>query len=127
MTDFISQASCGNSPKMRLIEAFHRATAHADTQSLLAMITDEFQWELIGTQSIYSKTNIESYLGTLAEDQSIKTYTLYTVLSHGRYGASEGEAELLDGNCLAFCDIFEFANASGKQIQHVKTYLVPLS
>ena len=127
MTEFISQANCGNSPKMKLIEDFHRANAHADAETLLAMVSDKFHWDHVGSQQITGKTNFKRYLEALAADQSIRTYSLKTVLSHGRYGASDGEIVLLNGDRLAFCDIFEFANASGKQIQHVKTYLVPLS
>ena len=127
MTEFTSIANCGNSPKMQLIEAFHRANAHVDKQTLLDMVTDDFQWDLIGSQSIYGKANFDSYLDALAEDMSIATYSLHTVLSHGRHGSANGEVQTVDGARMAFCDMIEFANAKGTQIKRIRRYLVPLT
>jgi len=126
MTTSISQANCGNPPKMQFIEAFHHATAQGEIETLLTMVTDDVEFDLIASQTIKGKEDLERYLQTEVANRSIKRYTLASVLSHGRHGAASGEVETESGERFAFADFVEFSSASGKQIKSIQRYIISL-
>ena len=115
------KTDCGNSPKRAWLKAFNVAFAEGQVDYLLDCVTDDVVWEIIGDKTLQGKA---AYAQTLTDmqDYPIAAYRIDHIITHGKEGAVNGQVTLANGTLVAFCDIYEFANAKGTQLRRIVSY-----
>ncbi|MBW8241589.1 nuclear transport factor 2 family protein [Muricauda oceani] len=125
MTKIISAPNCGNSPKMEFLKEFNIAFAKGNTAFLIASVTDDVVWDIIGDKKIEGK---QSFVGQLEKMKTDKTseLILHQILSHGKEGAANGILTMENGKKYAFSDFYLFKGAKGTKIKSITSYVIGL-
>lgn len=123
MTKVIIAEDCGNSPKNTFVQELTVAFAKGDLTSIIKRISDDFIWTLVGSETITGQENVVEWVG-----KSEKTALLQIdhIATHGKTGVVDGTLHLASGKTLAFCDVYEFANAKGESVKAIKSYRIEL-
>ena len=116
----VPSADCGNSPKNTLLQDIAIAFAKRDAEFLLARVTDDIRWEVVGVRVVKGRAAFAQALQTLG---GVTLLTIDHVMSHGRVGAVNGVATHRDG-AREFCDVYEFANAKAERVKSIKSYVI---
>ena len=118
------QPDCGNAPKKLFIRDFMIALANSDSSSILAGVTDDASWELVGERTLKSKTEIETALDKMLASK-VKEMTLMSIVTHGDEGSVNGTMTLTNSKHYGFCHVFTF-NSHGKnaKIKQIMSYVI---
>lgn len=125
MTRVIISEDCGNSPKNNLIQQFAVAIARRDEKFILDTVTDTIRWNIVGGRLIEGKSGLSEFLKQ-SKNNKVSLLTIHHIASHGKAGAVDGTQKLMDGELLAFCDIYEFGNSKGTTISEITSYVIPV-
>ena len=125
MTTVITSADCGNSPKNKLLEKLAIAFAEGDAGFILANVTDDIRWNILGEKLIQGRHDFAGALAQIKDDLVLQL-TIQHVVSHGKAGAVDGVAIFEDGKRRAFCDVYEFSGASGRRVREITSYRVEI-
>ncbi|MFN8412191.1 MAG: nuclear transport factor 2 family protein [Anaerolineales bacterium] len=123
MIKIIKSEDCGNSPKNIFLEALTIAFAKGDIKFLLASVTDDISWNIIGSQVIEGKHNFAKSLEVL-KSKAVSVLTIHHVATHGKVGAVNGTTTFKDGKPVSFCDVYEFNGAKGTSIKAITSYII---
>ena len=125
MTRIQIKTDCGNSPKMTFLKDFNISFAKGEVDIILARVTEDISWNLVGH---WSRNGLREFLEELKllEDQQPEEMVIDHVVSHGKQGAVNGILTRSDGKKYAFADFYEFKNAKGTLIKSITTYMIPL-
>lgn len=116
-------AYCGNSPKMQLIVDFNLAFAKASTAEVLEYLHPDIHWEMIGDKLLEGHDAIAAFITKNANLQ-VKSWTITSVLSHGKLAACQGSMEI-GRQTIHFADFYEFASHAAKaKIISIKTLAI---
>lgn len=125
MTKVIVGEDCGNSPKNRFLKELTAAFAKGDSKYILAHVTEDIRWKILGYGSIEGKDDLTN---TLKQMKSLKvnTVTIHHIATHGKAGFVNGTTLLEDGKMSTFCDVYEFSNAKGSAVKEITSYVIAL-
>jgi hypothetical protein len=107
---------CNNAPKKQVIRDFNIAFAQGDVASVLSFLTEEVEWDIVGTKVLQGKGAVEAELNHMAET-SFQSLSLDIVLTHGKFGSVVGALTTVDGDVYRFSDTYEFVSADKHTIQ----------
>lgn len=126
MINIIRSPDCGNSPKNKLLEALEISFARGDLEFILASVSEDVQWNILGQGTIRGKAAlVEALQLRQAGDNAVIELIIDHVVSHGKAGAVNGFRKHRDGKGYDFCCFYEFANAKGTQVRSMTSYLIP--
>lgn len=123
MTRITIGEDCGNSPKNLFVQELTVAFAKGDAKFLLARVTDDVRWNLVGGRLVEGRENFAQAL----ERGPALELTVLHIATHGRVGAVDGTLRREDGTLFAFCDVYEFENAKGTSVKAITSYRVELT
>jgi len=126
MMKVVLSRDCGNSPKNNLIQQLTVAFARRDVKFILDTVTDTIRWNIVGSRLIEGKPDLTEFLKQ-SENDKVSLLTIHHIASHGKAGAVDGTQKLMDGELLAFCDVYGFGNTKGTLISEVTSYVIPIS
>ena len=126
MTRIICEINCGNSPRAAMVRDFNIAFATGDAAAILAQMSDNLRWEMVGNKVIEGKQAaaeaLPEMLNEAAEEIEIKS-----IVTHGASAACDGTLTYAGGVRIGFCDVYEFTSAaSSGKIKVLRSYGVDL-
>lgn len=120
---FKAPKNCGNSPKsLRLIE-FNRAFIESDHTSILAWITEDVTWTVIGESRISGSKDFMEAIKKMSVE-NITSYEITSVLTHGKEGAVRGNFQLKDGKNYEFFEKYIFNSAKLSKINSMESFII---
>lgn len=113
--------NCGNSPKARLLAEFNAAFARGDSDWLLAHVTDDVHWRMVGQEEAHGKA---AFAEMAAGAETLAEIGVTGIITHGRTGAVEGWMRMKDGRRFAFCETYTFSSAKGETVRAINSYVI---
>ncbi len=126
MPNITVKPDCGNSPEKALLRDFISAFAHADVDGILAPMSDDIVWHLVGETVIEGKENVRELLESM-KNVGTSDLVIETIITHGRDAAVNGVIRSNSGQSHAFCDVVQFASATGMKIKTMTSYSIEIS
>lgn len=114
---------CGNSPRKLFLKDFNIAFAKGDLHFLLAHVSEEIQWNIIGDRAIRGKVNFRSVLLEMSK-QKARALEIRKIITHGADAAVSGVVTLSPGRRVSFCDVYTFSGAKGTTIKSIESYMM---
>lgn len=125
MTKVIVGEDCGNSPKNIFLKEMTAAFAKGDAKYLLAHVTDDIHWKILGYGSVEGKEDFANALQQM-KIIKVKSVTIHHIATHGKSGFVNGTTQLDDGKMSTFCDVYEFSNTKGSAAKEITSYVIAL-
>ena len=126
MPSITVKPDCGNSPEKALLRDFISAFAHADVDGILAPMSDDIVWNLVGDAVIEGKENVRELLESM-ENAGTSDLVIESIITHGRDAAVNGVIRSNSGQAHAFCDVVQFDSAAGMKIKIMTSYSIEIS
>ena len=123
MTKVIISEDCGNSPKNIFLKDLTASFAKRDSKYLLAHVTDDIRWTIVGSGSIHGKDGFADALKQL-KSTKVKTVSIHHIATHGKSGFVNGTTQWENGRTSTFCDVYEFSNAKGVAVKEITSYVI---
>jgi len=117
------QTDCGNAPKKELIRDLTIYFVSYEIEKAMEYMDDDVVWTLVGDGPIAGK---EPFAEALKEmmDNKAKELTIYSIVTHGKEAAVNGEMTMEDGNIFGFADFYEFASAGSSKVKNIRSYVI---
>lgn len=125
MTKIICDINLGHSPRTALLRDFNIAYANGDFDAVLALLSDNIKWEMVGHKTFEGKAAVSEMLAGMG-DASADEMEIQHIITHGAQAACDGIMRYPDGSVIAFCDVYDFVSASKNSIKAIKSYAVDL-
>src|SRR5690554_3623379 len=95
MAKITVEVNCGNAPKKEFLKNFHTAIANGDINFVAANISDTFNWEIIGNNTI---TNKEQFVEAIQEHRlwNVKELIVDAIITHGNDASVNGRVVTAD-------------------------------
>ena len=123
MTKLTVTPDCGNAPKKTFLRDFNVAFARADIPTLLAAVTDDFAWDMIGDKRVTGKAAFAAALEEMKQHPAAEL-VIDKIITHGRDAAVSGTMVMRDGKRFSFADIYTFCGAKGDMVSALVSYVV---
>ena len=123
MTKLTATPDCGNAPKKAFLRDFNVAFARADIPALLAAVTDDFAWDMVGDKRVTGKAAFAAALDEMKQHTAAEL-VIDKIITHGREAAVSGTMVMQDGRRFSFADIYTFRGAKGDMIYALVSYVV---
>lgn len=119
---------CGNAPRKSILKSFNIAFAQKDMPFIADQITDDVQWNIVGSfPAIHGKNE---FLEALTQMNISKTIELQitNIVTHGNTAAMNGVIKLENDKSYAFCTMYVFSSASKQaKIKEMTSYVIEVS
>lgn len=125
MTKVIVGEDCGNSPKNIFLKEMTAAFAKGDAKYLLAHVTEDIHWNILGYGSIKGKNDFAAALKQM-KNIKVTVVTIHHIATHGKSGFVNGTTQLEDGKASTFCDVYDFSNTKGSAVKEITSYVIAL-
>ncbi|MBB3125706.1 hypothetical protein FHS19_000360 [Paenibacillus rhizosphaerae] len=123
----ICAEDCGNAPKKQFLRAFHVALVCNDIGFFMENITEEIQWNVIGSHVLQGKDQIFGMI----EKWNHKTPTelvINNIITHGYSGSLNGILNFENNASCAFCNIYRFNSSLNKtKIKEITSFIIDIS
>ncbi len=119
------KTDCGHSPKRMFLRDFNIAFGKGDATFIIAQVTDDIVWELIGERIIEGKASFSKAINEMKEKE-VAEITIEKVVTHGKEGAVNGIMKMNDGKQYAFADFYEFKNTTSTTINTMTSYVIEM-
>jgi len=90
-----------------------------DSDGLIALVTDDFEWQMLGDQTIKGKDQLEKLFADTGNTEMVGCTKEMKILE-GNKAACNGIVTMKNGNGdefeMYYCDLFEFENGRLKKI-----------
>lgn len=127
MTRIVCAEDCGNAPKKQFVKDFNIAFARADIPALLAMMTDDAEWNIVGAQAFRGKDAIQDEFKRIGLSPA-EELVLENIISHGKLCAANGVLTQSSAPSLAFCSVYVFSSAAkDAKIKTITSYGIPVT
>ena len=123
MTKITVTPDCGNAPKKAFLRDFNVAFARADIPALLAAVTENVRWNMVGDKVISGKEHFAAALEEMKEHAAAEL-VIDQIITHGREAAVSGTMVMQDGRRFSFADIYTFRGAKGDMVSALVSYVV---
>ena len=124
MTKITINADCGDAPKT-LLRDLNIAFARADVEAILALMSDDVVWRMVGAGVSEGKDAVRQTLEAMA-DVVASELVIDSIITDEIGGAVSGEIRLEGGRAYAFCDVVQFTSA-GDKIKSMTSYAIDIS
>ena len=97
--------------------------AHGDVDAILAPMSDDIVWHLVGETVIEGKERVREMMEGM---KSVGTSDLVieSIITHGRDAAVNGVIRSNAGQSHAFCDVVQFTSTAGTKIKTMTSYSI---
>jgi hypothetical protein len=102
---------CGNAPRKQLIKDLNIAFAKGDVRTILDMLTENMQWDMVGDKIMNGKEEVAKDLESM-KDYTAVELNLDHIITHGTTAACNGSFLMKNGDKFNFCDVYVFENNS---------------
>ena len=126
MTKITVHADCGNAPMKELLRDLNIAYVCADVEAILEKVSEDVSWQIVGQFEMRGKDEVRAALQHM-NDIAVSELVIENIMTHGRDAAIHGLIISDDGKRYAFCDVCQFASASGKKIDLIKSYTIEIN
>lgn len=107
------------------IDKINEAWAEGDTDYLLANVTDNVRWTMVGNKATAGK---DALAKMLAGDGPAPQITVTDVITHGASAVVEGTMTMLDKSGMvkhyAFCDVYRLSSTKNGKIRELTSYMI---
>ncbi len=125
MPEITVHADCANAPEKQLLRDLNIAFAHADVETILACFSDDIHLHIIGEADMRGKAAVREALESMQEVVT-RELVIHSIITDWREGAINGEIITEDGRRVAFCDLCQFASATGMEILSMMSYTLEI-
>lgn len=108
------------SAKESFLKAFNEAFMSGDRDVVLASVTEDVQWHLIGMEKIEGKAAFEKAWSDMPTGGKL---TIDTIITHGVTAAVEGKIQMGE-KTYAFCDTYRFNQFKDGRIKHIHSFVI---
>ena len=126
MPNITVRPDCENAPRKAMLRDFISAFALADVDAILAPMSDDIAWNLVGDAVIEGKVNVRQMLEGM-ENAGTSDLVIETIITHGRDAAVNGVIKSNSGQSHAFCDVVQFDGAAGMKIKTMTSYSIEIT
>lgn len=119
------KTDCGHSPKRTFLRDFNIAFGKGDATFIIAHVTDDIVWEMMGERTIEGKDSFSKAINEMKEKE-VAEITIEKVVTHGKEGAVNGIMKMNDGKQYAFADFYEFKNTTSTTINTMTSYVIEM-
>ena len=126
MTKLTVSPDCGNAPKRAFIRDFNVAFAQADIPTLLAAVTGDIRWDMVGDKVISGKEAFAAAMEDMKEHRATELI-IDRIVTHGREAAASGTLVMENGRRYAFADMYTFRGAKGDKIAAMTSFVVDIT
>lgn len=116
---------CSGAPKKQLLRDLNIAFARADVEKILAFMSDDIRWQIVGEANLLGKDAVRAALQAMS-DVHTSHLCIESIITDRQDAAVNGIITSANGRKFAFCDICEFAHAGDEQIKSLKSYTLEL-
>lgn len=120
MLDIQYPRDCGNAPKKKVILDFNIAFANGDVDGILAFLTDNAVWEMVGDRTLAGRNEIRAALQEMSVFKAEKLEVLQ-IITHGKDASACGVLEFGESRVM-FADFYEFTSAGSRQIKRMRSF-----
>ncbi|WP_166000488.1 nuclear transport factor 2 family protein [Bacillus sp. Cs-700] len=106
--------------KENFLRAFNEAFISGDRDLVLASVTDDVEWHLIGMEKIEGKADFEKAWSSMPTGVNL---TIATIITHGITAAVEGKIQVGEKN-YAFCDTYRFNQFKNGIIKQIHSFII---
>lgn len=122
--EIVEQA--GDSARIDFLKTYNLLFAKSDIEGILAMMTADAVWDMVGHSTITGQDDIRAALQAMAMEEATEL-RVSSIITQGNRTVCAGEMHF-EGSAIAFCDIYEFAGESGDlKISKLISYGVDIS
>ena len=79
-------------------------------------------WRLVGDQPVVGKERFEMALQEMSRNKAVKL-TRYSIITHGKEAAVNGEMKMEDGKTFGFSDFYEFSSVKSTKVKSIMSYV----
>ena len=126
MPNITVKPDCSNAPRKVLLRDFISAFALADVDAILAPMSDDIVWNLVGDAVIEGKENVRKLLKGM-ENAGTSDLVIETIITHGLDAAVNGVIKSNSGQSHAFCDVVQFDGEAGMKIKTMTSYSIEIT
>ncbi len=126
MPNITVKPDCGNSPEKALLRDLVIGFAHGDIDAILAPMSDDIVWHLVGETVIEGKESVREMMEGM-QNVGTSDLVIETIITHGREAAVNGVIRSNAGQSHAFCDVVQFASTAGTKIKTMTSYSIELN
>lgn len=113
---------CGNAPRKAVLRDFTVARFGGDTAHVLALLSDQVQWHIIGDETLMGIDAVQRWLTSQPSPQELR---IATVITHGNECGVDGSIVFSDRTTMGFCDMLVFTGgAKTAKIKEIRSYVV---
>ncbi len=126
MPNITVKSDCSNAPEKALLRDLFIGFAHADVDAILAPMSDDIVWNLVGETVIEGKENVRKLLESMP-NVGTSDLVIESIITHGRDAAVHGVIRSNAGQAHAFCDVVQFTSAASMKIKTMTSYSIELT
>lgn len=112
--------------KERFLRNMNKAFANNDVNYLTKCVTDNIQWNIIGEDTIWGKTDFIKALKEMGDEEYLFDLEIDNLIIHQNKAVVEGSMISRGGKTYAFCDIYTFANSDKPIIEEISSYVITM-
>ena len=112
--------------KEQFLRDLNQAFANNDVDYLTKCVTDNIQWNIIGEDTIWGKTNFSKVLKEMGDDENLFDLQIDDIIIHQDRAVVEGSMISRGGKTYAFCDIYTFATVEKPIIKEMSSYVITM-
>lgn len=126
-TEVVINAAYEHAPRKEILIALNVAFAKADAPGVLAHVTDDIVWDLIGDRQVVGIAAMTETLAAMSEFVATAV-EIDTIITEDTNAMVEGTLTFPDGKLYRFCDSYSFADASeGAKINRLVSYVLEIT
>lgn len=125
MPQITVHADCEDSPKKQLLRDLNIAFAKADVEAIMAVLSDDIHWHIIGEVELRGADQVRDILLQM-QSVRVRQLVIDSIITDGCEAAISGTVTPESGNKVAFCDICQFASPAGDRIKSMRSYAIDI-
>ena len=126
MPNITVKPDCGNSSEKALMRDLIIAFAKADVDGILAPMSDDIVWHLVGETVIEGKESVREMMEGM-QNVGTSDLVIESIITHGREAAVNGVIRSNTGQSHAFCDVVQFTSVADLKIKTMTSYSIELN
>lgn len=115
--------------RAELIEEINEAFARYDREFLLAHVTEDFRWTMVGDRTLHGREAFAKELSSM-EPEGTASVSIHHIITHGLFAVGEGEMKMTDTfgteKRYAFCDVYKFDKYKDGKMKELTSYVIEL-
>lgn len=113
----------------KFLNELNNAFAACDIKFLMASVTDDIQWIIVGEKTISGKKDFEKSLKKMSKGGPMKI-TVREIINNSGKSVVEGVVEFVvepgKKRKYAFCDVYIFSESNNKKVKELRTYVTQI-